>query len=79
VKELFSEITLLLSDLEARVKASVGQAGLGQFTIVRGHHQLLDATNLRVDKTSQLSGAAALSGGDSAAAHQRKGNSHSCA
>ena len=76
VKHQFPEVTLRLGGLEERIWRAIGEARLREITVVRRHHQLLDATDLRVDEPAQLGRAAALRGGD-AAVHQRKGNGHS--
>jgi hypothetical protein len=50
VKELLTEVSLGLGDLEKRVGASIGEAWLWKVGIVGRHHQLLDATNLPIDE-----------------------------
>ena len=66
MKQLFPEVALRLGDLEARVRAAIGEPRLRQVGIVRRHHQFLDATDLLVDEPAQLGGAVALSGRDAA-------------
>jgi hypothetical protein len=64
VKQLLSEIPLRLGRLEARVRASIRKPWLRKLSIVRWHHQFLDATDLLVDEPPQLCGAVALGGRD---------------